>query len=85
MIAEFGGIPPMRRKDFARMGHPGFSNFGSLSVVASQVRKSGPGAPSVVSYTKDRSGEDFASYHYLLRLIVEGDFLAGLDGGDVHA
>src|SRR5665213_3607794 len=28
---------------------------------------------------------DFASRHHLLRLVVEGDFLAGLDGGDVHA
>src|SRR5665213_1588295 len=28
---------------------------------------------------------DFAPYHDLLRLVVEGDFLAGLDGGDVHA
>src|SRR5665213_658087 len=28
---------------------------------------------------------DFAPYHDLLRLVVEGDFLAGLDRGDVHA
>src|SRR5665213_3590379 len=28
---------------------------------------------------------DLASYHHLLRLVVEGDFLAGLDCCDVHA
>src|ERR1035437_1292805 len=30
-------------------------------------------------------GINFASYHHLLRLVVEGDFLASVDGGDVHA
>src|SRR5579863_6290450 len=30
-------------------------------------------------------GKDFASRHDLLRLVVEGNFQAGLDGGDVHA
>src|ERR1035437_7332572 len=28
---------------------------------------------------------DFATNHHLLRLVVEGDFLTGADGGDVHA
>src|ERR1039458_3418325 len=27
---------------------------------------------------------NLASHHYLLGLVVEGDLLAGLDGGDVH-
>src|SRR5579875_3853285 len=36
-------------------------------------------------FDRGELGKDLASCHDLLRLVVEGDLEAGLDGGDVHA